>query len=316
MSQSPPEPADAAAAWMRDDSWPLLCPLHAEAQAPRVAATSAAPALAILRRRADGSVKGLACPSGHRFDAARQGYVNLLVGRGSAATPDSAAMIMARERVQDAGLFSELTEVLVRLADRWLAPGAGSADLLLDCGSGTGYHLRSLLDQRSSARGVALDLSPAGLRRAARDPRTLALAWDLWRPLPLADGTVDLLLDIFAPRNVEEYARVLSPGAAALVVTPRPRHLHELAGHGLLSMQSDKLPDLRAQMRRCFSEPVAHQVVTSRVPVSPESACDLVMMGPAGHHRQAAEVAARIAASQVAEVTIDLDVTVWRRTRP
>jgi len=40
----------------------------------------------------------LRCETGHSFDLAREGYVNLLVGKRPAITGDSAAMIAARRR--------------------------------------------------------------------------------------------------------------------------------------------------------------------------------------------------------------------------
>ncbi|WP_445506965.1 methyltransferase domain-containing protein [Nesterenkonia sp. K-15-9-6] len=292
---------------MREDRWPLRCPLHlSTAPTPLTVLTELREADELHARS---RIRGLTCAAGHRFDAARQGYVNLLVGAGSRATPDTAAMIMARERIQDAGVFSALTSALREIAD--IRMPQSSRPVLLDCGAGTGHHLRSLLEGHPSARGIALDLSPAGLKRAARHPRTLALAWDLWRDLPLQSSSVDLLLDIFAPRNVDEYARVLAPGGAAVVVTPRPGHLAELADGGLLAMRPDKHADLTAHMGRRLGDAVERRRVRAHVPVAESTAVDLVMMGPAGHHREAPDVAAAVAEAGVHEVTVDLDVTVW-----
>ena len=46
--------------------------------------------------------------------------------------------------------------------------------------------------------------------------------------LPVADGSVDLLVDCFAPLALEEYRRVLKPGGTFLYVVPAARHLMEL----------------------------------------------------------------------------------------
>jgi 23S rRNA (guanine745-N1)-methyltransferase len=37
------------------------------------------------------------------------------------------------------------------------------------------------------------------------------MAWDVFRPFPPADDMVDVVLDVFAPRNLAEYHRVLRP---------------------------------------------------------------------------------------------------------
>ncbi|MCH8562307.1 methyltransferase domain-containing protein [Nesterenkonia sp. YGD6] len=261
-------------------------------------------------------LKALSCPSGHRFDAARQGYVNLLSGRGTRFTPDSAQMIMARERVQDAGVFAALSTELVRILAEQIPvhrpAHPGEPGLLLDCGAGTGHYLHQLLDAAPQARGIALDLSISGLKRAARHPRTLALAWDLWQPLPLASDSVDLLLDVFAPRNVSEYARVLRPGGLAVVVTPGDVHLTELREAGMLGIHDQKLRQLKDQMTPTFGAAELNAQVSGRVPVDASLAADLVFMGPAGHHRDHDALRESLQARDVAAVTVDLDVSLWR----
>ncbi len=276
------------------DHWPILCPHCSEP---------------LSVQRDEQRIRGLDCSSGHHFTAAKQGYVNLLVGKGSRSTPDGAEMVMARERVQSAGFFDLLT---LRLA-AVLADHAAHARMILDAGAGTGHYLHELLEQHPGLRGLALDLSPAGLKRAAKHERVLALAWDLWAPFPLADSSIDLVLDVFAPRNPQEYARVLSGGGTAVVVTPRPGHLAELAEAGLLGQQEDKRQSLLTQMRPVFGEPRAQQTVTTTLPAEDEEAADLVLMGPAGHHRSRSEVLSAVREQEVWSVTIDLDVTVWSR---
>ena len=46
--------------------------------------------------------------------------------------------------------------------------------------------------------------------------------------LPLADGSIDLLLDCFSPLALEEFRRVLRPGGTFLYVVPAADHLWEL----------------------------------------------------------------------------------------
>ena len=176
----------------------------------------------------------LRCGRGHAFDIARQGYASLSAGR-VAHPGDSAEMVAARDAFLAAGHYAFIAEALAAAADR--ADG-----LAIDAGVGTGYYLAHLLDQRPTLAGLGLDVSKPALRRAARaHPRAAAAFADLWRPLPLADASASLVLNVFAPRNGPEFRRVLRPGGALLVVTPAAGHLRELIdAYGLLRVDPDK----------------------------------------------------------------------------
>ena len=70
---------------------------------------------------------GVGCAVGHRFDRARQGYLNLLpVQHKKSLDPgDNAAMVEARRRFLDAGHYAPLAERLAQLA---VTMGAVPAD--------------------------------------------------------------------------------------------------------------------------------------------------------------------------------------------
>ena len=262
------------------------------------------------RARWDSSASGprsLVCTEGHRFDAARQGYVNFLTGRGSRFTPDTPAMVQAREHFLEAGHFAPAAEAL---ADACAALPEDAA--LLDAGAGTGYYLAAVLGARRRARAVALDLSPHALRRAAKLPRVAAVVWDLWRPLPLADGSVDAVLDVFAPRNLPEFARVTRPGGLLCVVTPLPEHLAELRDRlPLLGVPAGKADALEREAGESY-EPVARRRITMPLALAPEEAADLAVMGPAGHHTDREEVLAQLGPGPV-EATGAVELSVLRR---
>jgi 23S rRNA (guanine745-N1)-methyltransferase len=184
----------------------------------------------------------LRCTAGHAFDIAKQGYVNLL-GGGSGTRADTADMVAARAEFLAAGHYAPLADALAGLA----AEAAGPGSVLLDAGAGTGYYLAAALDRVADSRGVALDLSKFAVRRAAKaHPRIGAAVSDVWRRLPLADASVDVILNVFAPRNGPEFARVLRPDGYLLVVTPTREHLVGLIDEvGMLSV--DELKDERLE---------------------------------------------------------------------
>ncbi len=231
------------------------------------------------------AVRALVCPRGHRFDTARQGYINLLTGRGSSFRSDSAEMVDAREHFLGSGQYAPLRAAVVSAALRHRQDPA----VILDAGAGTGYYLRALVDAAPGAFPVALDLSKFALRRAARSvPEGLSLVWDVWRTLPVAAGSVDVLLNVFAPRNAEEFLRVLSPEGCLVVVTPRPGHLAELASVGpLLSVPDQKADDLLASFHGALVE---EERVELDYPMQlpGELARSAMVMGPAARHTPAA----------------------------
>ena len=72
------------------------------------------------------------------------------------------------------------------------------------------------------------DISKFALRTAARRERDVEFAVASSYRLPLAEGSVDAVLDCFSPLALEEFRRVLRPGGRFLYVVPGPRHLWEM----------------------------------------------------------------------------------------
>jgi 23S rRNA (guanine745-N1)-methyltransferase len=268
--------------------------------------------------RAGGTVR---CVAGHSFDVARQGYLSLLAGgrgRHSAPGGDTADMIAAREHVLAAGHFQPLATGLGDLLEHAF-DGAGP---IVDLGAGTGWYLARLLDRFPAAAGLALDVSKPALRRAARaHPRAAAVGCDAWGPLPLRDGTAAVVLNVFAPRNAAEIARVLRPGGAALIVTPAPEHLEELVRPlGLLGVDPDKQARLADQIAVAL-ELVERRDLRWRIRLDHEGAQAAAAMGPSAFHVSPPELDERVEAlpQQVdvtAAVTISLARAAARRARP
>jgi 23S rRNA (guanine745-N1)-methyltransferase len=223
------------------------------------------------------------CAAGHSFDVARQGYLSLLPGDAELGSADTAEMVAARDRFLDAGHFDPLAEGLTAEAQR--AFHRGPDGCILDLGAGTGWLLSRILDAAPRRRGLALDLSKHALRRAARaHERMGAVAADAWRPLPVRDGAVALVLSVFAPRNGAEIARVLSPGGALIVVVPTGRHLIELVEPlGLLTVDERKRERLAAKLDPHLSIQGASELEWS-LDLSKEEVIDVVAMGPSAVH--------------------------------
>ena len=92
---------------------------------------------------------GVVCPDGHRFDRARQGYLNLLpVQHKNSRDPgDNQAMVEARRDFLDAGHYAPVARRLAELAAE-RQPGAW-----LDIGCGEGYYTAQIAQALPAADG-------------------------------------------------------------------------------------------------------------------------------------------------------------------
>jgi len=222
----------------------------------------------------------LGCGSGHRFDIARQGYVNLL-GRPQPANADSSAMIEDRLALQETGAFGPVLTVLRSISTQ--AAGFDAA-VIVDAGAGPGWYLAGLLDGLPTARGVALDVSVAACRRAARaHPRLGAVVADTWRELPVQSSRADLVLSIFAPRNHAEFARLIRPGGRVVIVSAGVDHLAELRSEfGLLGIGTgERVGSSGLGLRR--AQPTSE--LRWQATLSGPDVARVIMMGPNAFHR-------------------------------
>ena len=267
---------------------------------------------ALGREEAGNAVR---CGDGHTFDVARQGYLSLLAGEGTPHAGDTPDMVAARERFLSAGHFEPLAEGLAEAVGE---AAAGAPACVVDLGAGTGWYLSRLLDAWHGARGLALDLSKPALRRAARaHPRLAAVACDVWRPLPLRDAVATVVLNVFAPRDGDEIARVLGPGGVAAVVTPAPDHLRELARPlGLLGVDDHKQTRLADRLEPALAI-ADRRELTWTMRLDRTAARDAAAMGPSAFHVSPADLDERVAAlPQLLDVTAAVTITLARAAAP
>jgi 23S rRNA (guanine745-N1)-methyltransferase len=261
----------------------------------------------------------LRCARGHAVDANKRGYVSLL-GPGTRVVGDTADMLAARGRFLDRGHYGPVVEALLETL------GGPRLDLpalrVLDAGCGTGHYLRAVLDHLPGSSGLAADLSPAAVAIAVRGRTDVdGVVADTWASLPMRDGAVDLVLDVFAPRNLAEFHRVLARGGRVVVVAAGPGHLAELRAAGrAVGVQEDKrerILDAAAPLFEAISETRVQRVLH----LSDDDVALLLGMGPSAHHTAArqgdlepgASAERSIETASVQQVSIDVMIHVLRR---
>ena len=152
-----------------------------------------------------------------------------------------------------------------------------------------------------------MDLSPAAVARAVRSDDCIdGLVADTWRPLPIRSGTVDVVLDVFAPRNLPEFHRVLAPAGRLVVVVPRADHLGSLREAGtMLDIPADKADDVLAASASLYA-PLTREHVAYDLPVTPDLIDALRSMGPSARHAADAAAAAASAVPTTTRVSVDV----------
>lgn len=172
------------------------------------------------------------CPNRHSFDRAAAGYVHLLPAnqKHSKDPGDDKAMVAARSAFLEKGYYAPLQEVLCRAVAEYAVNF--SAPVVLDSGCGEGYYTAGLfqtLSQEELTPQIAgVDLSKAALRRAAKRLPEGEFAVASVYHLPMPDQSADVLVNIFSPLAIEEFARVLRPGGLFCYAVPSARHLWEM----------------------------------------------------------------------------------------
>lgn len=168
------------------------------------------------------------CSAGHSYDCARQGYVNLLpVQQKKSKSPgDSLAMIEARARFLQSGVYADIAELLLQAC---LTNTNNAASVIADAACGEGYYLDYIASGlHETHQFFGWDISKEAVVAACR--RNKSIKWSVATSVaaPLVDSAADILMSVFGFQHFASFARVLKPGGTLLLLEPGLDHLIEL----------------------------------------------------------------------------------------
>ncbi|TYL50936.1 methyltransferase domain-containing protein [Agromyces mariniharenae] len=228
----------------------------------------------------------LGCETGHRFDLSKHGIVTLLPPKAPRTVGDDRAMLDARAALLDSGAYAPIAASIVEALSSAGIDGATDAPRIADLGCGTGYYSALLADALPTADFLLADRSPDAVRMSRRAiGGSTGVVLDTWRPLPVRDAVADVVLDVFAPRNPPEFARILRPGGVVVVVVPTADHLHELRAEGaMLDVPAEKAELVSDRFHEAGLRRGARTTVTYPLEATAATQALLVDMGPAAHH--------------------------------
>lgn len=250
------------------------------------------------------------CDRGHRFDRSRYGYLTLLDPRAPHTLGDDHQMLSARSALLGRGAYLPIADQLSQTALSAEPTHPRVGPRIADLGCGTGYYAAHLLAARPDASYLLADRSPQAVRAALRTvPDSTGVVLDIWRPLPLRDEVADVILNVFAPRNPSEFARILRPSGRLVVVVPHADHLCELRELGmLLEVPATKASAVTEQLAAAGLERRCADQVRYTVAADAGTRALLVGMGPSAHHAASLADRSQKIPDRSVDVTIAVDV--------
>ncbi len=172
--------------------------------------------------------KTLRCTSGHCYDYAKSGYVNLLMSQQGRLHGDDKSMVRARTAFLSQGYYRPLLDTIASVA----MPNLPKSPQIFDAGCGEGWYteeLHKILQiQGFSPESVGIDISKDALASAAKRPFGGEFAVGSLYHIPLKNEWADLIINVFAPDCIEEFSRILKPGGIYIKAIPLEDHLLEL----------------------------------------------------------------------------------------
>ena len=245
----------------------------------------------------------LKCNNRHSFDLAKFGYVNLAPQIKQSANYDK-ENFQNRQQILEAGFYQAILEAVSDLLSN-----SKNAKTILDIGCGEGFYSRKLQESHSDKTFYAFDISKDSVQIAAKSEPNWAVNWfvgDLAR-LPIKDGSMDILLDIFSPANYGEFRRVLSKDGILIKVIPTENHLKEIRQkvQDQLTNKDYSNQDIKNHFQEHFTI-LSSQTASLTKTITAEQLQALLSMTPLLFHVDQT----KIDWSQLTEITIEAEILV------
>ena len=180
----------------------------------------------MLLQPLDSQLKQWGCSNGHRYDTAKQGYLNLhLVQHKRSRQPgDDKAMVQARTHFLNAGYYQPIAEALLRHIPQ-------NVKTLVDIGCGEGYYTQAIQIARAEDPELeitGIDISKDAILAACR--RTKDIDWLVTSGAnpPLHEGGTDCVISLFTPLMIESYRYLLRSKGTLIILHTGEQHLTSL----------------------------------------------------------------------------------------
>jgi 23S rRNA (guanine745-N1)-methyltransferase len=261
--------------------------------------------------RLDVRGKQIVCESGHVFDIARQGYVNLLPvqHKRSKQPGDSREMVSARAQFLNSGVYEPIARKLTEITFAQITDSIETC--ILDAGCGEGYYFDAIFNDLKNRNAcndlsfIGLDISKAAIAESARRNRQITWIVGTNRQPPVESTSVDIVLCVFGFQSFEGFHKILKSGGKVILVEPGPDHLKELREIIYTEVRKSEPPDLSCVEGMGFSMLDRQSLQFKTGAINNEQINNLLVMTP---HFYRATKEGREAAGKLEKLVITVDV--------
>ncbi len=173
------------------------------------------------------------CKNNHSYDIAKQGYVNLIISnqKRSKNPGDSKEMVLARVDFLNRGFYEPIYNKINEVIYEYVKNIKERINIL-DVGCGEAYYLSKLknyMDKRCiDGDYYGIDVSKEAVKYAAKLYKDCIFSVGNNYHIPVENNSVDCVLSVFSPIDIDEINRVLKKNGIFVRVLPRINHLIEL----------------------------------------------------------------------------------------
>lgn len=243
------------------------------------------------------------CPRNHCFDIAKEGYINLLLPnqKKSKEPGDDKTMVDARQKCLNNGYYQPLRDKICEIIDCY------NANVILDAGCGTGYYTNSIDSNKYQICGV--DISKHAIKTASKNNKNNLYIVASIFSLPIANESVDLILNVFAPKPKAEFKRILKNNGLIIEVVPGKNHLKELKN---IIYKNEFLENKEKYAFENFKLEQTQRLSYTKSFDNTQNLINLLKMTPYWYN--GGEINSKlILDSNIDKVTFDFIINIWRK---
>lgn len=181
----------------------------------------------ICKTKFNNHIQFITCLNNHTFDIAKEGYINLALKKSKSIY--GRELFDARKKVIQQSFFDSLEEIIVKMVhDRYLQ---NEQLVILDAGCGEGSLfsriLLSLKREGLNYIAVGIDNAKEGIKLATKEDYSILWVVGDISNIPMADSSVDIILNTLSPANYSEFKRLLKDHGIVIKTIPNGDYLKE-----------------------------------------------------------------------------------------